>query len=199
MKRTIFIFGLTSVFLLFGNVLFNSCSKSEQIEVNNITQPTNEDYKSLLFELNVKFWTNLASHPISEIQNVCAEQDADKLIQLANFSNEELEDFMSKTIHYSEQILENQSIEDCNCGNSGNFENILSFVQTIQTNGGSSVFFSEVMNTENVFYKAPGYDPDRLYLCLAACFQTCLPLTWNPTAWAACYAACTALCYYLPD
>lgn len=198
MKRTIFIFGILSIFLLSGNIIFNSCSKSEQIEISNNPSQKNEDYKSLLFDLNVKFWTNLASHPISEIQNMCAEQDADKLIQLANFSNEELEDFMSKTIHYSEQILVNQSIEDCNCGNNGNFENILSFVQSIQTNGGPSVFFNEVRNTENVFYKESG-DPDRLYLCLAACFQTCLPLTWNPTAWAACYAACTALCYYLPD
>jgi len=68
----------------------------------------------------------------------------------------------------------------------------VNFIDEIQKNGGADVFFNDLE------LRAPGIDWNKVAQCLAACSLTCLPLGWNPPAWAACYAAFTALCYYLP-
>lgn len=201
MKSTFFKISLITVILLLGSVTFNSCSKSDEVKMINEPCLTQEEYKTLLIELNVKFWSNLSSNPISEIEKACNEKDGNRLVQLANLSEKELKDFMDKTVYYSSQINQNNDNSGCNCELEGSFDNILSFVKEIQKQGGHKVFFHRFSQYEyqnsNGSKEPP--DWDKIANCMAVCTLTCVPLTWNPPAWAACIAGCTALCYYIPD
>jgi len=110
-------------------------------------------------------------------------------MQLIKLSNEEVEDLKNKAIRYANEISKNTEFEECNCENDINYKDIVNFIRKIQSNGGADEFFN---NNQSNLKK---YDPDKLIGCQAACALTCLPLGWNPPAWATCWLVCTAACY----
>jgi hypothetical protein len=170
----------------------HSCTKSyheEPLDSSEIrTKSDTSESKTIILDLYIEFWTNLSSNSISDIQNAIDEGNYNELIRLAKFSEEEISSFMELVSLHSEPQSDSFEATDCNCLEDGtHFSNIISFVEIIQQSGGAVEFFSN------------GPDWDRIYLCLGGCYMTCLSLQWNLPAWTACYAACTALCYYLPN
>lgn len=182
----------------------NSCTKSYQeepldsseIETNSFTSES----KTIILDLYIEFWSNLSSNSISDIQNAIDEGNYNELIRLAKFSEDEIRSFMELVSLHSAPQADNFEATDCNClEDDTHFSNIISFVEIIQKSGGAEKFFSNREQSHNNSLKAPDPNWDRVYLCLAGCSMTCLPLQWNPPAWLTCYAACTAVCYYLPN
>jgi len=200
---------LTVLFLLLtSTVFFSSCNKNnEQVDRNktifqtDLTKKTSSEknYKTLLISLNIKFWTRLASQPISEIKKVCDERNADKLISLAGFSSEELKTYMDKTIYYASEIEKVEEKSDCHCTDKSdmNFNEIYQFVLKIKNGGGADAFFKPFLhlNNQNLQYSSVG-GADRVAACLASCSLTCLPLGLDPPAWATCGCMYSSLLLY---
>jgi len=198
-----------SLFFLIGSVNLTSCSKSNNsvqndnsvINTENFKENlTKEDYQMRLIELNIEFWTRLSSQPLSELKKVCDANDVKGLIKLSKYSNEGLMNFMNKTIDFSKQINKNGTVKsDCGCTEEVNLDKIYEFVVKIKSNGGAGKFFQPFIQDSIQNFKTSGGGSDKLAQCLAACSMTCLPLGWDPPAWAACMAVCTAACYYIQN
>lgn len=195
--------------LLLGIFILVSCSKIGNENALNISTSESEtiqedlsyeEYQLLLFDLYAEFWTNISSNSLAEIKNVCDEKDVEGLIRLSNLSEKELSNFIRKAINYSSHINVNKNVSDCNCVSDNNFENIYSFVEEIQKSGGGETFF-QVYSQDALQNLGTRGEPDwnRIAQCLAVCSMTCLPLGWNPPAYAACMAACSAACYFIQD
>lgn len=204
MKRRYIKIVFITFFIVISTIPFNSCSKidgskrtkesfySILLENKSVIK---EDYKKKLIDLNIRIWKELASKPISEIEKVC-EEDPVKLMQLIDLSNEEVQDIMNKAIFYAKEISKNSVLEGCDCGNDVNYDDIVDFIRKIQSNGGAEVFFNNFnKNQSNLKVYDLKYDSDKLVECEAACVLACLPLGWNPPAWATCWLVCTAACY----
>jgi len=198
-----------SLFFIIGSVNLTSCSKSNNSFQNDNSvikteifkeNLTKKDYQMRLIELNIEFWTRLSSQPLSALKKVCDASDVKGLIKLSKYSNEELANFMNKSIELSKQINKNGTVKsNCGCTKGVNFDNIYEFVVKIKSNGGARQFFQPFTQNSIQNYKSSGGGSSKLAECLAGCSLTCVYATWDPPAWLACMAICTAACYYIPN
>jgi len=107
--KTIIKLGIIALVLILSIYSFNRCSKSPENANSNSMNPEvtlkQEVYKSGLIDLYIEFWSNLSSRPLSEIQIACDERDSVKLLELANYNDEQILEFYDKVYLYSPQII----------------------------------------------------------------------------------------------
>ena len=158
MKNIIIKLGAIIIVLLFGVIIFNSCSKSENNDnlykstVDNVTIMDNlsdEEYKSRLIDLNINFWTNLSSNSIIEVKKACDEKNIEGLIKLCNFSDEELSSFMNTSINYAKRINPDNNNSSCNCDSDINFDTSIPI--NLRLFATKSTFFRVLQNISTNF------------------------------------------------